>query len=156
MLLYKKGILLFGISLMIWCNSFAQVHSYEFEQLDSLQQVESKNVIVFLHTDWCQYCKAMQNTTFKNENIIRSLNTKFYFIKFDGEEKRKVTFKGHVFQYRPTGNGVGSHELALELASKNGQVTYPTICILNHDNEIIFQNSGFLNAKELKGILDKL
>ena len=137
-------------------QSFAQLNLVQFEQIDSLQKVEKRNVIVFIHTDWCKYCKAMHNKTFKNERVIKTISEKFYFIDFDAEEKRKIIFNNATFHFKPNGANSGIHELATELATIDKQISYPTVCVLNNKNEIIFQYNSFLNAKDLMAILQKL
>lgn len=135
---------------------FAQLHSVSFEQIDSLQTIEKRKTIVFIQTDWCSFCHAMKNTTFKNEEIIKELNAAFYFTDFNAEEKRTVIFNKTTFQYKPTGNNFGTHELAIALGTVNKQLNFPVLCVLNSENEIIFQHSGYLKPKELKLILEKL
>lgn len=146
--------------LLVLCCSiptgFAQLRSVSFEEIDSLQGVEKKNTIVFIQTDWCQFCHAMKNTTFKNEAIITELNTSFYFVNFNAEEKRTVVFNKTTFQFKPTGNNSGTHELAIALGTINKQLNFPVLCVLNIENEIIFQHSGYLKPKELKLILAKV
>ena len=147
------------ILLLLCCaipSGFAQLHSVSFEQIDSLQTIEKRNTIVFIQTDWCQFCHAMKNTTFKNEEIIEELNAAFYFIDFNAEEKRTVIFNKTTFQFKPNGNNFGTHELAVALGTVNKQLNFPVLCILNSENEIIFQHSGYLKPKELKLILEKL
>ena len=135
---------------------FAQLHSVSFEQIDSLQTIEKRKTIVFIQTDWCQFCHAMKNTTFKNETIITELNAGFYFVDFNAEEKRTVVFNKTTFQFKPTGNTSGTHELAIALGTINKQLNFPVLCVLNSENEIIFLHSGYLKPKELKLILAKL
>jgi thioredoxin-related protein len=135
---------------------FAQLHSVAFEENDSLQRIEKRKTIVFIQTDWCQFCHAMKNTTFKNEEIIKELNNTFYFVDFNAEEKRAVVFNKTTFQFKPTGNNSGTHELAIALGTINKQLNFPVLCVLNSENEIIFQHSGYLKPKELKLILAKL
>jgi hypothetical protein len=98
----------------------------------------------------------MQNTTFKNDKIIHILNSEFYFIELNAEEKRDITFGNHTFKYKPTGTNTGSHELANQLAVIDNEVTYPALCFLNFDNEIIFQYNQFITAKDLQIILTRL
>ena len=135
---------------------FAQLRSVSFEEIDSLQRIEKRKTIVFIQTDWCQFCHAMKNTTFKNDEIIEELNNAFYFIDFNAEEKRTIIFNKTTFQFRPTGNTSGTHELAIALGTINKQLHFPVLCVLNAENEIIFQHSGYLKPKELKLILAKL
>ena len=148
-----------AILLLLCCAipaGFAQLHSVSFEQIDSLQTIEKRKTIVFIQTAWCSFCHAMKNTTFKNEEIIKELNAAFYFIDFNAEEKRTVILNKTTFQFKPTGNTSGTHELAIALGTINKQLTFPLLSVLNSENEIIFQHSGYLKTKELKLILEKL
>ena len=137
-------------------KSHAQLKSYKFEQLESLQKTEKRTIIVFIHTDWCKFCQAMKNTTFKNKDVIALLNEKFYFIDLNAEEKQPIYFQGIKFQFEPTGNQTGINDLAKVLATINGKINYPTLCILNDKNEIIFQHNSFLNNDALLRILNTL
>ena len=98
----------------------------------------------------------MKSTTFKNQEIIQQLNDDFYFIDFSAEEKRDISFQNKTFQFKPTGNNVGVHELALQLGTINKQITYPVLCVLNEKNEIIFQYNNYLSQRDFKQLLQKL
>ncbi|MHC0439491.1 thioredoxin family protein [Flavobacterium sp. 3-210] len=145
-------IVFFGISV----TGFCQLKSNSFEEMDSLQQIQKRKIIVFIHTDWCQFCQRMKATTFKNQEIIEKLNSDFYFIDFNAEEKRDISFNNHVFKFQPSGNNVGVHELALQLGTINNQIVYPVLCVLNERNEIILQYNNYLSPKDFKIILEKL
>ena len=41
----------------------------------------------------------------------------------------------------------GIHEWALELASVDGKITYPTLAVFNAQNEILFQHGGLLGEE---------
>lgn len=151
----KKWKVLIGVALLS-TQGFAQINTYQFEQLDSLQKIEKRKVVVFIHTDWCKYCQAMKNTTFKNPGIIREMNGQFYFIALDAEYKHDISYFGQTFSYKPTGLNAGTHDLANALGTQNGIVSYPGLCILNENNEIIFQHNQFMNADDLLHILEKL
>jgi thioredoxin-related protein len=144
------------VFLGITSPGFCQLQKKSFEAIDSLQQIEKRKIIVFIHTDWCQFCQRMKSTTFKNPEIIGRLNSNFYFIDFNAEEKRDIAFNKQTFQYKPSGNNVGVHELALDLGTISGQITYPVLCVLNEKNEIIFQYNNYLNPKDFKALLEKL
>ncbi|MDQ6528678.1 thioredoxin fold domain-containing protein [Flavobacterium sp. LHD-85] len=150
----KKLFLLifFGIT----STGFCQLKSRTFEEVDSLQQIQKRKMVVFIHTDWCQFCQRMKATTFKDPEIIEKLNSDFYFIDFNAEERRDITFANHTFKYRPSGNNVGVHELALQLGTINNQIAYPTLCVLNEKNEIIFQYNIYLGTKDFKTLLENL
>lgn len=137
-------------------QGFAQLNLVQFEQIDSLQKVEKRNVLVFIHTDWCKYCKVMQDKTFKNKEVIKVLNERFYFVDFDAEETRTIVFNQNDFNFVPNGNNSGVNKLSIELGSINGEISYPILCILNFKNEIIFQGNGFFNVKDLMNIFDNI
>ena len=135
---------------------FSQLKTVIFEQIDSLQTIQKKHVVVFIHTDWCKFCKQMKRTTFTDESVISKLNDHFYFVSFDAESRQKITFNNHEFRFKPSGNHTGVHELTVALGTMDKQIVYPMLCILNDQYEIVFQHSGFLNAKDFQIVLHKL
>jgi thioredoxin-related protein len=149
-------LVLLSISILLFQVAFSQVKAVQFEQLDSLQAIEKKPVVVFLHTFWCKYCGTMKNSTLKNREVISVINDKFYFVSLDIEEKKPIYFQSHTFHYKPTGVNTGVHELAEQLGTINGSIAYPGLCILNAANEIIYQKEGYISAKELLVILNKV
>lgn len=149
-------ILVLGSIILLPNISFSQIKTFHFEQIDSLQKMEKRNVVIFIHTDWCKYCQAMKNTTFKNDSIIKQIINHFYFIDLNAEEKKNIVFRSHVFKYKPTGTNTGINELAEQLGTVDNKVSYPTLCFLNPNNEIIFQYTQFINSTDLEIILTRL
>jgi hypothetical protein len=98
----------------------------------------------------------MKNLTFKNKTVIDKLNSAYYFIDFNAEEKRTIHFNNKTFNYQSTGNTTGVNELAIALGTVNNQITYPIVSVLNPENEIIFQDTSYRNAKDFELILAKL
>lgn len=151
---WMKFLILLCLSLPL-CAA-AQLKQYEFSQLDSLQRSAKKLVIVFIHTDWCTFCAGMNNTTFKDKTIIKKMNDAFYFVALNAEEKKDIRFNGYTFKYKQTGTNTGIHELAIQLASMDKEIFYPTLCFLNGKNEIIYQQRDFIKAKQLATLLEML
>ena len=147
---------LFTAIILSTSNIFAQVRSIEFTELDSLQAIEKRNIVVFLHTDWCNYCHYMKNITFKNDRVVELLNNNFYFIDLNAESKKDINYRGHTFKYKPTGLNTGVHELAEQLGLINGKINYPSIAIINIKNEVIFQYAGLMDSNTLSQILNKI
>ena len=133
--------------------SISQIKTYNFNQIDSLQKIEKKTVVVFIHTNWCKFCAAMFSTTFKQEDVIKKMNKDFYFIELDAEEKATIALNGYQFKHRQTGTNTGIHELAEHLATIDKTISYPTLCFLNEKYEIIYQQKDYVNAKHLLAIL---
>ncbi|MEW7292656.1 thioredoxin family protein [Aquimarina sp. 2304DJ70-9] len=155
MKLYLK--ILFFISFLIISNVLsAQIKEQDFESIEQTVDKDPKFIIIFIHTDWCMYCKSMENSTFKNPEIINKLNNDFYFISFNAENQETVFFREREFKYIPNGKKTGVHQLAIELGMINNKISYPTLTILNDKYEIVFQHSSYLNTKQLNQILEKL
>ena len=144
--------------LFLWAipSGFAQLKLNTFEEVEQLSKVHPKPIVIFTHTNWCQYCKVMENTTFKDPKIIATLNDYFYFISFDAETKTDIFFNNTTFKFQPTGTNIGIHQLATALATIDKQVVYPSLTILDSENVIVFQQHSVLSAKALIVIMDKL
>ncbi|WP_339653901.1 thioredoxin family protein [Flavobacterium frigidarium] len=137
-------------------SGFAQLKTHTFQEAEQLAIQNPKPIVVFIHTEWCTYCKMMENSTFKNKKIIATLNDNYYFVPFDAEFTESITFNNHTFNFQPTGTKTGIHELATALATINGQVVYPTLTILDSEKSIIFQQHSVIRAVDLLSILQKL
>lgn len=149
---------LYILLIFFWAipSGFAQLKTYTFEEAEKLSKENPKPFVVFIHTSWCNYCKMMENSTFKNPEIIAILNNNFYFISLDAENKEDIQFNNHKFQFKPNGQNTGIHELATALATINSQVVYPTVTILESDYSIVFQKGSFISDKELLLVLEKI
>jgi thioredoxin-related protein len=137
-------------------SGFSQLKTYSFEEAEKLSKENPKPLVVFIHTTWCNYCKMMENSTFKNPEITTILNTNYYFISLNAESKEDIYFNNYTFSFKPNGQNTGIHELATALATINSQVVYPTITILQPDFSIAFQKHSFLNKEQLVTILEKV
>jgi len=147
------------ISLLFLASNFpvfAQLKSYQFEDIADLQKQDLKPVFVFTYTNWCNYCAAMKIKVFNDSKVVELLNKHFYFIWLNAEEERKINFNKQEFNFKPSGVKNGIHQLAAELATIDEGLTFPSFCILNPANEIIYQKRDFTSAKELAIILSKI
>ena len=151
----KKWLYITVIFLWAIPSGFAQLKTYTFEEAEKLSKENPKPLVIFIRTSWCNYCKMMENSTFKKPEIITLLNTNFYFISLDAESKEDIHFNNRIFSFKPNGQNTGIHELATALATINSQVSYPTLAILQSDFSIVFQKHSFLNSKQLQAILEK-
>lgn len=152
----KNKILLLFLLFCAIPPGFAQLKTHTFQEAEQLAIQNPKPIVVFIHTAWCTYCKMMENSTFKNKEVIATLNDNYYFVPFDAEFTELITFNNHTFSFQPTGTKTGIHELATALATINGQVVYPTLTILDSEKSIIFQQHSLIRAVDLLSILQKL
>jgi thioredoxin-related protein len=128
--------------------------THTFPEVEKLQKIAPKPIVIFLYTDWCKICFGMKKNTFQNSKVIEKLNSDYYFVMLNGEEKSDITFLGKTFSYKPSGNS-GIHELANQLTISEDKISYPTTIILNSDYEIDALFDGYLNSKKMNLILNK-
>jgi len=143
--------LLIIIVLLFANQNFAQLNMHTFENAEKISTENPKPFVIFIHTNWCKICNLMENSTFKNKEIIQQLNQNFYFISFNAEDRKDIKFNKNEFKFKPKGTNSGIHELAELLSNQN----YPNITILNPDYSILTQIESFVNAKTLLQILEK-
>ncbi|THB78127.1 MAG: thioredoxin family protein [Desulfobacteraceae bacterium] len=91
-------------------------------------QDEGKKVLIHFRTDWCTYCRKMDATTFKDEDVVTYLNDNFVPILVDGDKEKKV-------------------------ATKFGIKGYPTNWFLTEEVERISSLPGYVDAKRFLLIL---
>lgn len=148
-------IVFFGCFTTIAQSEKIALKTYSFSEIENLHQQKPKPIVAFIYTDWCKFCYVMKQNTFKNDEIIKNLNDHFYFVLLNAEDKNSITFLGKTFNYKPSGNKTGLHELANELAFMNGKISYPTTTILNKNFTIDVQIPNYISSKKMKSVLKK-
>jgi len=97
---------------------------------DGMEALESGDKTGFLHfyTDWCGYCKKIDDETFSSKNISDYLNDNFIPIKVDAEAERDV-------------------------AGQYGANQFPLNIFLSADAEVIAGRPGFIPPDQMIDIL---
>jgi thioredoxin-related protein len=128
----------------------APVKWYTIEEAFVLTKKEPRKIIIDVYTDWCSWCKVMDNKTFSNQIIADYLNKNFYPVKFNAEQKADVSVYGKTYKFVASGTR-GYHELAAELL--NGQLGYPSIVFLDEQTKMIQPVQGYIQAKQFDEIV---
>lgn len=92
----------------------------------------------------------MDRTTYSNKVITTYINTHFYAVKLDGEQKEDIIFNDYTFKYKASGR-TGYNEFAATLL--DGKLSYPTTVIMNGNVELLDRIPGYLNAKIMEQIV---
>lgn len=148
-----KGLVFSLVILFVVGMTKIQAQEVAFSTLEKKMQVEAKPIVVFLHTNWCNYCALMKKKTFANEKVQVALEEKVYFISFDAESKESIHFRNKDFVFKKKGLQSGVHELAEALTSQNA---YPALVVLNKNYEIIYQQYAYVGPKEMLQLLNAL
>ncbi len=140
--------LLTAIGVMIGTYCPAQTSALTMAQADSSMQKEAKPLLILLSTDWCRYCRMQKNQLQKNKDFQSALS-QFYFVEFNAEYQEMIPFRGQSWPYKPTGESVGMHTLAEELAGGK-EVAYPVWVLLDKEYQLVFRYNGVLTSEQLK------
>ena len=125
-----------------------------FENLSDSLRKERRPLLVFIHTDWCKYCKMMEVRTFSDSALVQTLNQHFYCLDLDAEQNKTLVFLNRKYRFKPSGVGTGVHELAEVLGKEKGKLTYPTTVVFDQNLQLRARNVGFLEAdKFLESVL---
>lgn len=151
--------LLFLIILIIGSSSiFAQqkgeIHWLTFEQLADSLAAKPKKVLLFFHTDWCGYCRKMQQEVFTDQSIIDKTNADYYAVQFDAESTETVHFDHHTFTNPNSHKKSGSyHQLTTILATQKNRYVFPTTILLDADFRVQARYFEYIGRDKLKHIL---
>ena len=149
----KRTLLTFGILILLAGYGLAQEDGVKWltiQQAQELNKKEPRKFFIDVYTDWCGWCKKMDQTTYKDPVVAKILNTKFYPVKFNAESKEPVEFAGHKFEYQSNG-GRGSHQLAIALLQ--GKLAFPSVAYLDEKLQLLTVVPGYFTAEGLEPIL---
>lgn len=132
--------------------SQAQLNSYSANELDSLQYVEERPVVFFINADWCSICLGMENKALKSEAVSKMLNENYYLVILNAESKEDIVYKGKRYVYESTGLNEGKHQLAMQLAKKDGTISFPSTVIII-GNDVVYKNNSFMSERDLMDVL---
>ena len=82
-------------------NSFAQEVEFikdDWAKASAAAQEQNKPIFIDFSTDWCGWCKVMDNKTFSDPEVIKFMNDNFICLKVDAEkgDGRNLAMKYHV------------------------------------------------------------
>lgn len=119
-----------------------QVEWLTFQEATELARTEAnpKKIFIDVYTDWCGWCKRMDQDTFQNPQVAAYMNDNFYMVKMDGEGKEPIEFKGKTYTYVPSGKR-GYHQFAAALLQ--GRLSYPTVVFLDEQFNMLSPVPGY-------------
>lgn len=112
-----------------------------YDEAVKLAKKRPKKIFVDVYTDWCGWCKKMDQTTLKDPKITAFMNKKYYAVKLNAESNKMISFQGKAMTER-------------ELAGKVFKISgYPSTVYLESDEKIIQPVPGYMDVPTLDKIL---
>lgn len=127
----------------------AQINTLNFEEFKAKQSEKSRKSILLIHTNWCIYCHQMLKEFKQTNEITNYINENYNVVLLDAETKKNIEFEGKNYVYIPNSSISGIHELAFKLGEINGELSFPTLIIMNEKNEIIYKMNSYLDILEI-------
>ena len=149
----KKLLLaLIFISVLPIFGNAQKINWMTFQEAVKLNETTPKKIFIDVFTDWCGWCKKMDQTTFLNKEVIDYMNENYYAVKLDAEMNDTIVFGGYTYINQGGNNGrKGTHQLAAALLQ--GRLSYPSYVFMNEKTQLITVAPGYMEAKNLLPIL---
>ena len=135
-----------GLFLMTLPADSQDINWMTWEQAAEANEKAPRKIFVDVYTDWCGWCKKMDATTFQDSMVIDYLNTHFYAVKLNAEQKESIVWRDQEYQWIPYKRD-GVNQLAYDLL--NGQLSYPTYVIMDSAFSRILVAPGYIEPADI-------
>jgi len=109
---------------------------YDVEQAKEIAKNGNKLILIDFNADLCVWCQRLEDTTYKEEDVIKLVNENFVPVFFDLDiEVNKEIYEANYHKYV--------------------QGTLPTILILDSDAKPLYRIVGYKTGEQLIELLDR-
>lgn len=136
----NKRILFTLILLLSALPLLAGKNWYAFSEGMSLAESTHKPIVIDFYTDWCKWCKVMDEKTFSQPEAEAYLFEHFIPIRINAESNERVDFLGQTYTFR-------------QLTSAFGVTGFPSLAYLTPDKKIITVMPGYVEKDMFINIL---
>lgn len=108
-----------------------------------------KKIMVLVHTDWCNSCKAEMRGTFTDSATEAIVKQRFDLVDFNPEIQDTINFKGQAF-INPRTQQAPFHQLAVAMCRNS--LTLPSVVIMDEQLNLVDNIPFYLSPELLKNI----
>lgn len=137
------SLLLMALVLLLFSHVHAADPSWlKFNEGLAKAGKENKFVLVDFYTNWCHWCKVMDEKTFQEATVAKKLQQRFVKVRLNAEaEDESVTFQNKTYTN-------------VEFTQAFGINSYPSLAFLDSKGKVITLIPGYVPAEEFITILN--
>jgi len=109
-------------------------------EAQSLSKNDQKKILVDIYTDWCEFCKKLEEQVYPDTLVRKSIYKFYHAVKLNAESDDLIDFNGESLSKK-------------EFAKKLGVRSYPTILFIDTNGELILQINGYMPAEDFQNML---
>jgi len=134
-----------------------KINWMSFEDAEVAINKKPKKVFVDVYTEWCGWCKRLDQATFSDKRVADYMNKNYYAIKFDAQHPNPIKLGGKEYANprfdasKPKRARNATHQLA----QKYGARSYPTVLFLNEKMDLMQAVPGYRDADGFLPILEQ-
>ncbi len=128
-----------------------EVKWLSFDDASVEMQQKPKKIIIDVYTDWCSWCKKMDQTTFADPVIAAYMDKFYYSVKFNAESDDSLVFKGRTFKNPNPTDARSVHQFAK--AVLQGKLSYPSYVLMDENFNIVQVIVGYKSPEQLEPVL---
>lgn len=113
----------------------------KFEEALKTAHQEDKIILVSFYTDWCGWCKKMDNETYTDAEIKNMLNKDFVAVRINPEKPGSINLPHGTISFN-------------QLASELGVRSFPSTAFLTSELVLIDVVPGFYEPSNMKTLLN--
>jgi thioredoxin-related protein len=106
-----------------------------------LVKSKGKPAVIDFYTDWCKWCKVMDEKTFNEKRVKKVLSTQYVTIKINPEKSKEVIYYDDK-EYKP-----------MELTQALGIRAFPAVAFMDKEGKFITMLPGFVPAETFYQVL---
>ncbi len=127
-------------------TAFSKAQNLKWHKFDdglALAKKQNKYLLVDFYTDWCKWCKVMDERTYSDKDVQKTLNKYFVTVRLNPEKDGKVHYKGKEYTNREF----------TQAASVRG---YPSTGLFNSKGEFITLITGYIDIPKFHDMVEYL
>ena len=132
------------LTLMTSCLNDPEIYKeikwISMEDAQNASAHDGKKIMVEVYTEWCEFCKKLEEQVLPDSTVISNLNKYYHSVKLNGESDEIITFNGSTIS-------------KAEFAKNLGVRSYPTILFIDPAGELILQINGYMPVGDFQSML---